>query len=174
MKRLFSIILVTLLTTSFAMADCKQVYKKQKIKVATDSVLSTASGLSLTGGGVGTFYLGAVVGILASSNGIIIAGSVAGGAITTGGLIVSIKGIKNGIDFVRKVKAYKLIKQSYVGAGKFLNKLAEDLSEDLNRDITTAQIAAIVIDGDQSKRYCETKKSLFGIKKIKADLAANL
>jgi hypothetical protein len=172
MKRVISFMVASLFVSSVAMADCKEIYKSQKISVAAKSALSTTGGAALVGGGVATFYLGLIVGLLASNSGFIVGGLVAGGASTAGGIVVSVKGVKNGADFIRKVKAYTLIKQSYVGVGKYLNKVAEDLSEDLGRDITAQDVAAIVVEGDLSNKYCESKDTVFGIKDIKADIAA--
>lgn len=171
MKRIMAAMMACMIFSSVAMADCKEIYKKQKISVGAKSVLSTVGGTAISGGGVFVFYVGVVAAILATNNGFLVAGSLAGGASSAGGIYVSVKGVKNGVDFLKKARAYKLIKQSYVGAGKYLNKVAEDLSEDLDKDVTAEDVAAIVVEADQANQYCESKESLYTIDDVVSDIA---
>lgn len=171
MNKIIAMMMATLLFSSVAIADCKEIYKKQKIKVGTKTALSTVGGAALTGAGVGVFYLGVIVAVLASQNAFIVIGAGAGLGTSAGAVMVSVKGVKNGKEFLKKARAYKLIKESYVGAGNNLNDAAEELSELLGRDITAEEVASIVVAADQSNKYCQTEDSIYNIDQVMADLA---
>jgi hypothetical protein len=174
MKFLSKLVLITLITSQAAFADCKDLYKSHKTKAATSSILSTTGAAATTGTGYVTIAVGTILGIFGSNSGFIITGVVAGLGVTGGGVYVSIKGVQNGADFMQKVKAYKLIKESYIGAGDYLNKTADRLSEELGIDISTEEVARLVVEADMNQQYCQNKDSLFGIKAIRADLAVKL
>lgn len=164
-KILVSLILAATFATS-AFADCSDMYRKFKIKKVPATALSTTGGVALSGGGYVAFVIGAVVGMTASNQAVIVAGAALGLSATAGGVTVFLNGVKNGSQFISKARAYHLIKQAKAGSGDDVAELAEDFTEELGKEVTEAQVVNAILAGNDNNTFCADKNSIYGRKQL--------
>ena len=168
MKKLLGLVMILGMTLASAQADCLPMYKKYKVKAVVKSTLLTTGGTGAVALGAVAVYVGAILGITASNEGILILGTVAGGLSAANGVILSVSSVKSASRFVSLFKALKLIKESQVGTGDHLEELADDLNDKYDRTgeskITTQQIATILVEGNDVNQFCLDSKNLYGRK----------
>ncbi|MBI2522591.1 MAG: hypothetical protein HYV97_19380 [Bdellovibrio sp.] len=168
MKKLLALIMILAMTVTTAQADCMPMYKKYKVKAVVNSTLLTTSGTGGVALGVVAAYVGAILGITASSEGIVILGTVAGGLSAAGGIALTVSSVKSASRFVSLFKALKLIKESQVGTGDHLDELADDLNDkyDLSGEaaVTAQKLAALIAEGNSVNQFCLDSKNLYGRK----------
>lgn len=173
MKKFLAIILGALISTS-TFAECNEMYKKYKLKKIPASALSTTGGAAIIGAGAYSAEVGMILGVLASQEAFIISGIALGLGVSASGVIVSVKGVKNGVEFIKKYKAYNLIKEAQAGTGDEVNELAMDLSEELGREVTEAQVVSLINKGNNENTFCPSKNELFNKKDIVAFIKSNI
>ena len=166
MKKILVGLIMAITLSSTAFADCSDQYKKFKITRVPMSAISTTGGVAISGGGYVSIMVGAVIGALASNEAIFVAAGALGISATAEGVVVFLKGVKNGAEFISKARAYHLIKQAKAGSGDDVAELAEDLSEDLGRPVTEAQVVNAILAGNDNNAFCADKKSIYGRKQL--------
>lgn len=174
MNRVILIVLATLFAVQTSFADCTQAYQNHKTEVKKSAISSTWGGVGATTGGVSMLYVGAIVALATSNGGLVASSIIVAGVSVAGGIYISAKGISNWVEFTQKYKAYKLIQEAYIGAGDSLNEMAEDLSDELDRDVSEQEIAEYVMRADTAEMYCQAEQELVGLKELKQDLIDNL
>lgn len=173
-KILSLVMLLSVVTMSAAQADCSQMYKKFKLNKVPASALSTTGGLAITGVGFLSIEVGVIMAVLASQNAFMISGIALGAGSTAGGIMVSIKGVKNGREFIRKAQAFGLIKEAMNGTGDDLAELAEDLSEETTQTVSIEAVAAVIVKGNNENAFCPDKNHLANKKDIVEYVKENL
>ena len=143
-----TIVLLIALTMSVQIfADCKSDYAK------AITIKTTVSPLSTTG----------VVPAALLSNQILSSVDwggwaplfIAGGISAAGTSALFIAGVSNSVMAISYHRALKLIKESEVAMGKNLSNVAENLSEELGRDISEEDVAELVNDANESSLFCK-------------------
>lgn len=158
--------LITCMLSSYVFADCQDHYKRHLSEQSTKALGMTALGISSVWISPLPLYIGYVIGttgepIAGISCAALGAGSIAGGGYTSG------KGISLSSQTLSIYKVYRLINQAEAGFGSALVNLAEDLSEELDRDISEKQIAEIINLGNNSNDFCkDISKALFNKKEL--------
>lgn len=166
MKKILVSMVLALAFCSSAFADCSEQYRKFKIRKVPTTALLTTGGAAMSGAGFVSFEVGVVVGVLASNQGVIVAGLALGLSAAAGGVVVMLNGVKNGAQFVSKARAYHLIKQAKAGSGDDVAELAEDFTEELGKPVTEAQVVAAIMEGNNNNTFCADKKSMYGRKQL--------
>ncbi|HAZ12167.1 MAG: hypothetical protein A2X86_01160 [Bdellovibrionales bacterium GWA2_49_15] len=168
MKKLLALIMILGMMLATAQADCLPMYKKYKVKAVVNSTLLTTGGAGGVALGAVAVYVGAIIGITASSEGIMLLGTVAGGLSAATGVVLTVSSVKSASRFVSLFKALKLIKESQVGSGDHLNELADDLNDqyDLSGEaaVTPQKLAALIAEGNNVNQFCLDSKNLYGRK----------
>ena len=160
-----AILLIMLTLSSQAFSDCSEDYSKFVTKKAIAAPLSTLGVIPAGYLSLGTFIIGGwggsmpVVGLAALS--------------TTGTGYLMRAGISNSVAAISYSGVLSLLEDTKVGMGQNLSDITEELSDDLDREISEKEVASILKDGNDSKLFCQ-EESLFSHSDIYEYLLATL
>ena len=147
------VLLIGIISSVSSMAKCNKQYSQYTKSKAVASALTT-TGTPTTGyAALGAF----VVGGWGGSMPILILGM----GLTTATPIIFGKGVSNSIVSLSLSSVNSLLKESEVGMGFTLTEVTDELSEDLDRNITEEEVAKLVNFGNQSELFCQNKNSPF-------------
>lgn len=146
-KLLRNLLVLTLLTSSLAQADCLPLYR-QKI----DSIDARMSGYKTTLITTGVTEA-ALVGSLVLATGAVAVGSVVAmpAAMVGAGSYLGYLAIEKN----QYQKAYTLIRQAQRGQGKSLDKVLAKINKALDTNMDATEFAQLIVEGNEMDAFCE-------------------
>jgi len=153
-------------------ANCNQAYKKgATIKAVTGPLLSTA----MPAQGIAAIAISHIPSVGAFSGTFTpFTGQSLFGAHFLSMAIYPVLGAISSTTAYDRLKTYKLLEEVDAGIGTRISNLADDLSEELDRDISEKEILDILVPANQKKIFCQADQKLFSNRKIRKYLIDNL
>ena len=142
-------------------SSCDQQYKKYKVKFKKSSIRAASSALVSPTVGYASLLGGVSVAATGGSASLAISSSATGRLSFLATIPLTIRSIVKLIKFLNVFEAYRIIQQSEAGMGWVIEDISEQLSEDLNRNISSYKIAELVRKANKLNLFCPTKNILY-------------